>query len=227
MEIPHSPHSAPWGSYTWDFHGHCDSQRVQNKLRPIVSLPHSDQLPMRQRDAHQAARTKTKSTVMSSHTLPGRCLEDVHEWLFSLSVVHDQASRTCFMNRTRRFGLACTRCSAASRKFLHCELQLTFVFTEIDGAHRPRPVANSTSASSSVPYSSVVHTRRILTALLLLLNPMSDFMISMRQRSASTSHHSPPSAPGRCSLNILFRWIASCKSPISTLGPITPVVLTN
>ena len=52
-------------------------------------------------------------------------------------------------------------------------------------------------------------------------------MISTCRGSASSSHRPPPSAPEVHSLDSLFKWIASCTSPISTLGPITAVVLTN
>ena len=38
---------------------------------------------------------------------------------------------------------------------------------------------------------------------------------------------SRPSAPGGYSLTSLFRWIGSCTSPISTLGPNTAVALTS
>ena len=58
-------------------------------------------------------------------------------------------------------------------------------------------------------------------------SPNGDTKISTCRGSASRSHRSPPSAPGGDSLNSLFGWIVSCTSPISTLGPITAVVLTN
>ena len=67
----------------------------------------------------------------------------------------------------------------------------------------------------------------VLTALLSLLSPICDTRISTCRGSASSSHRSPPCAPGGYSLNSLFKWIASCTSLIQTLGPITAVVLTN
>ena len=57
-------------------------------------------------------------------------------------------------------------------------------------------------------------TPGVLTALLSLLSSNCDTRISTCRGSASRSHRSPPSAPGGYSLSSLFRWIASCTSPI-------------
>ena len=101
----------------------------KTQLRLSLSPPHSELLPTRQGYAHQASRTKTD------------------DWLFSLSVVHDQACRTSLQESHQTFeGLHVLGVWLLhpSRKFLRCELQLTSVLTEIAGPHRPRSVASST-----------------------------------------------------------------------------------
>ena len=62
-------------------HSHCaqSSRCTLGSTRKIplhlsFSPPHFELLPTKQRDARQASRTKTKSTVGSSHILPNRCL---------------------------------------------------------------------------------------------------------------------------------------------------------
>ena len=72
MEMFHSSHSASGG----DRFRRCGISWSTRKtpLRLSLSPPHLEFLPTKQGDARQASRSKTKSTVGSSHILPSRCL---------------------------------------------------------------------------------------------------------------------------------------------------------
>ena len=137
----------------------------KTQLRLSLSPPHSELLPTRQGYAHQASRTKAKSTVGSSHTLPSRCLTSGCSACLLCTTKHPGLP---FRNRTRRFR-ACMflvlRLLHLSRKFLHCELQLTSVLTEIAGPHRPRSVASSTLCIKllAIVFISRPHTRSTVT----------------------------------------------------------------
>ena len=133
--------------------------------------------------------------------------EDVHDWLFSLSVVHDQASRASLQESHQTFeglhvlGVRCCIRLASSftancRSHLSCLRELARIVHD-------RQQARS-SASSSLPSSSssVVREPRVLTALLSLLSPICDTRISSCRGSASSSYRSPPSAQVGCFLHV-------------------------
>ena len=65
------------GFTTFDMSPELSMQSWSTRRTPLhlsLSPPHFEWLPTLQGDAHQASRTKTKSTVGSSHTMPSRCL---------------------------------------------------------------------------------------------------------------------------------------------------------
>ena len=114
-------------------------------LHLSLAPPHFELLPTLQGDAQQASRTKTKSTVGSSHTLPSRRLRRRPRLAVQL-VCCTRPSISGFPSGIApdvRGLVLDVRLLHPSRKFLHCELQLTPVLTEIAGPHRPRPVASS------------------------------------------------------------------------------------
>ena len=91
-------------------HGHCAQssrctlgQCVKTQLRLSLSLPHYELLPTRQGDAHRASRTKTKTTVGTSHTLPSRCLRRRPRLVVQLvCCTRPRHLGLPFRNRTRR-----------------------------------------------------------------------------------------------------------------------------
>ena len=84
-------------------------------LRLSLSPPHSELLPTRQGNSRQASRTKTKSTVGSSHILPSRCLTRRPRFAVQL-VCCTQSSISDFPSGIAPDvrGLACSWCSAAA-----------------------------------------------------------------------------------------------------------------
>ena len=142
--LPPSPCQQPWPLRP-DLSIHSWSAR-RTPLRLSFLLPRSGLLPTLRGDAHQAPRTKTKSTVGSSHILPSRCLRRPPRLAVqlvccarpSMSDVLQESHQT--FEGLHVFGV---RLLYPSRKFLHSELQLTSVLTEITGPHRPRSVAIS------------------------------------------------------------------------------------
>ena len=68
MVLPPSPSRQPWPLRP-ELPMHSWSTR-KTPLHMSFSPPHFELLPTLQGDAHQASRTKTKSTVGSSHTVP-------------------------------------------------------------------------------------------------------------------------------------------------------------
>ena len=101
-----------------------------------------------------------------------------------------------FRNRTRRFeGLHVLgiRLLHPSRQFLHRELQLTSVLTEIAGPHRPRWVASSTLCIKllAIFFVSRPNTRSPHSFAFRCSVPSVTPVFS-----ASSSRLSPPSAPG-------------------------------
>ena len=151
-------------STLWRPHVHVvsppSSRQQPWRLRPELSMhswsmrktplhlswsPQHFELPT-QRDAHQASRTKTKSTVGSWHTLSSRCLGRRPRLTVQL-VSCTRPSISGFPSGIAPdvWGLhvLSVRLLHPSRKFLHCELHLTPVLTEIAGQHRPRSVESS------------------------------------------------------------------------------------
>ena len=149
----------------------------KTQLRMSLSPPQFELLPTKQRYARQASRTKTKSTLGSSRIRPVAKKTSTIGCSTCLLYTTKHLGLP-FLNRTRRLR-ACKFLVFwllhPSRKFLHRELQLTPVVTEIAGPHRPRSVASSTLCPSS---SSEVRTPGVLTALLSLLSPICDTRIS-------------------------------------------------
>ena len=70
--LPPLPYQQPWPLRPELSMQFWSTRRTQLHLSFLP--PHFELLPTRQGDTHQASRTKTKSTVGSSHTLPSRCL---------------------------------------------------------------------------------------------------------------------------------------------------------
>ena len=95
---PPLPSQEPW-PLRRELSMHSWSTR-KTQLRLSLSPPHSELLPTRQGYAHQASRTKAKSTVGSSHTLPSRCLTSGCSACLLCTTKHPGLP---FRNRTRRF----------------------------------------------------------------------------------------------------------------------------
>ena len=135
-------------AHTWQSSRCTLGQRV--KLRFTWACRHHlffELLPTKQGDARQASRTKTKSTVGSSHILPSRCLRRRPRLAGQLvcctqSSISDSPSGIA--PDVWGLHLLGVRLLQPSRQFLHRELQLTPVLTERAGPHRPRSVASST-----------------------------------------------------------------------------------
>ena len=148
--------------------------------------------------------------------------EHVHNWLFSLSAVDDQASRTsCQESHQTLDGLLVLgiRLLHPSRKFLHRELQLAPVLTEIAGPYRPRSVTKLVFQHQAPCHPLRKSSEHQEYSLLCFRYPVPSVI------PRSPRHEGRPPAPIarvplrlKDSLNSLFKWIASCTSPISLFG---------
>ena len=164
---------------------------------------------------------KKKLTDGSSRIPPNRCLRKRGQLAAQL-VDHSRPSTSDFLSgiAPSAGALACSwhRQLHSSRKLLHRELQPTPVLAE--GASS----RIDTSHFFDVVLVSHPHTKG---GDCFAFKPICEIRISTERGSVSSSHRTPPSAPGGQSLNSLSRRIASCTSPISALGRNRAVVLTS
>ena len=177
---------------------------------------------------HHARRRSRPLGLRTSR--PVAVWDDAHNLLFSLSATDNQAPRTSFqeshqaLERSHVLGI---RLLHPSRKVLHCELQLPSVLTEVAGPHRPRSEARSTLSITFLAIVLVSHPNTREYSLRCFRHPGP----SARPESQRVEGRPPariahlPVAPRGYSLTSLFRWVASCTSPIATVVPNAAVVL--
>ena len=116
-----------------------------------------------------------------------------------------------------------------SRQFLHGELQLTPVLTEMAGPHRPRSVASSTLCLKllaiffiSRPYTRSTHSFALVAQSHLCNQEFYVSRVGLELPSLASLCASRIQSQQSVHVGLLFS-----TSPISTLVPITAVVLTN
>ena len=153
--------------------------------------PHSELLPTRQGDAHHSI-TYEDEVDRRVFAHPAQSLSEKTSTIGSSTCplhIHNQTSRTSLQESHQTF----EGLHVLGVGLLHASRQ----FLRCELRHLPH------QSSAHQDYSQ----------------PVCDTKISTCRGSASSSHRSPPSAPRGYSPNSLFRWIASCTSPMSTLGP--------